>query len=802
MRPRPWILVLVLLTVSSSARAWVQDGVAVSPAPGQQYLGGVVSDGAGGMIVTWSDARTGFQDIYAQRLDGDGIALWTVVVCGATDNQWWPVVASDGAGGAVIVWEDDRLGSSNTDIYAQRVGPDGSFYWASNGIPVCTAAGKQQQPRVVTEGAVSYTTWHDNRSGDRDIYVQKLDGSGGAVWAADGAAVCTAANDQESPRLIADGQGGAIVTWNDLRNGVDSDIYAQAVNFLGTPVWTSNGVAVVALPEYQSAVQIVSDGAYGAVMAWQDYRGGTDYDVYAQRLDYSGTALWTSNGTSISALSGYQTIPVLVADGTGGAIIAWEDSRSGTDYDVYAQHVNGLGAALWLADGAAIRTGPGYQGTPSIVSDGEDGVVIAWEDTQSGAADLYAQRLDPNGLAYWTSGGVAITTAPSFQSDMVMTSDTSGAVLVAWTDYRSGLSNIYAQRIEPRHGYWGRPEAVITSASDNPEDQGGEVALNWKASERGALLYQEISHYSIWRAVDPASVAPALAEQGLVSLEAVGPEYDGPAYRIQHAAAGDYYWELVSTQTAIYLPAYSALVPTRQDSTGGDPAVHYFQVVAHANDPGVFFPSAPDSAYSVDNLSPAAPLTLAAARAGGSLVDLDWSPSGFAEPDFQEYRLYRGTTSGFPTDASHFLLATADTMATDGAADPGQEYYYRAVSADVHGNESDASNEAMVSAVSTGAEDLGARLTSLRLRANAPNPFGGLTELRIGLPEDADVTLEVYDVLGRRVYERTWPRMERGWTSVGFAGRDAEGRLLPSGVYFYRVSAGGEVRSRKMVIRR
>ena len=42
--------------------------------------------------------------------------------------------------------------------------------------------------------------------------------------------VCTSAYDQTSPKIISDGRGGAIIVWEDLRNGIDDDIYAQRIN--------------------------------------------------------------------------------------------------------------------------------------------------------------------------------------------------------------------------------------------------------------------------------------------------------------------------------------------------------------------------------------------------------------------------------------------------------------------------------------------------------------------------------------------------------------------------------------------
>ncbi len=98
--------------------------------------------------------------------------------------------------------------------------------------------------------------------------------------------------------------------------------------------------------------------------------------------------------------------------------------------------------------------------------------------------------------------------------------------------------------------------------------------------------------------------------------------------------------------------------------------------------------------------------------------------------------------------------------------------------------------------VITGADDRAPALTELTVRANVPNPFRAMTLLRIGLPSAGEVSIDVFDVKGRRVFE-TVKRLGTGWQTVGF-----DGRSLPSGVYFYRVSAAGETVTRKMTIQR
>src|SRR5262249_27048992 len=151
-------------------------------------------------------------------------------------------------------------------------------------------------------------------------------------------ALCTAANDQLYPTIISDGAGGAIVTWEDARSG-SNDIYVQRVNAAGVPQWTANGVGICTATDTQDLPTIASDGAGGAIITWSDFRSGTNRDIYAQRVNAAGAPQWTANGVAVCTATGSQFNPTIVSDGSGGAIITWEDDRNDIG-DIYAQRVS------------------------------------------------------------------------------------------------------------------------------------------------------------------------------------------------------------------------------------------------------------------------------------------------------------------------------------------------------------------------------------------------------------------------------------------------------------------------------
>jgi hypothetical protein len=412
----------------------------------------IVSDGAGGAIIAWEDTRSGTSDIYAQRVSAGGLAQWTadgVAISPAANSQRNCQMVSDGAGGAIIAWEDFRSGTTY-DIYAQRVSAGGLPQWTAGGVAISTAAGNQQKCQIVSDGAGGAVIgWEDFRSGTTyDIYAQRVSAGGLPQWTADGVAISTAADSQQKCQIASDGAGGAIIAWEDFRSGTTYDIYAQRVSAGGLPQWTADGVAISTAAGHQMTCQIVSDGAGGAIIAWEDLRSGTTFQIVAQRVSAGGLPQWTAGGVAITLAPNDQLTCQMVSDGAGGAIIAWHDFRSGTDFDIVAQRVTAGGLGLWGNYGVPISIAASDQRNCQIVSDGAGGAIIAWEDFRGGTSDIYVQQVSAGGVLQWTADGVPISMAVDDQLKCQIVSDGAGGAIIAWQDRRNGTSyNIYAQGV-------------------------------------------------------------------------------------------------------------------------------------------------------------------------------------------------------------------------------------------------------------------------------------------------------------------------------------------------------------------
>jgi len=444
-------------------------------------------------------------------------------ICQAGNNQVSPRLISDGKGGSIICWYDERAAQNTFDIYAQRIDKDGFIRWTVNGNVICNEWGSQLEPEIVTDNAGgAIIIWTDTRDGNNDIYAQRIDSTGQVLWATNGVPVTQELTDESSPSLTTDGHNGAIITWNDDSGGFPptSKIRAQRINGDGSLAWSTTSLVSGTL-RFSNAPSIVSDGEGGAYIAYA-YYPRPEYDVYAQRIDSSGAVLWASKGVGIATNSGSQDSPEIVADGTGNAVIGyldwgtgstpdlnivvlkpdgtqaasmratstsggqerfhvanigtglvgivWDDGRAGARKQAFAQVIDNVGTKQWAADGVAVSNRTGIQKAPNLVGDGSGGMIVAWEDQTLGATqgDIYAQRLSAAGALQWTNAGVPISTADKIQQFPYMVSDGRNGAILTWEDYRPSYTNVevYAARVLPDGTLPIGPPVITFSSKD------------------------------------------------------------------------------------------------------------------------------------------------------------------------------------------------------------------------------------------------------------------------------------------------------------------------------------------------
>ena len=646
----PGILAMMIISVPVRAQ-WVDGGTPVCSAQYDQRFCCMTHGPMGSAYIAWADYRQGFEwDIYIQRMARSGHPVWEadgIAVCTADGKQDAPIIVADGNGGAIVIWQDERTGSHGIDLYAQRFDLDGNPLWETDGVLVTGALGDQIAYHLVADGSGGVIVPYEYDSGtDIDIYMQRLRWTGDPAWDPSGIPAAAGADDQAIADLMTDGCGGAFLSFFSMPSSGDGPDHVQRIDSLGNLLWGDPGVPVRIESGYGGNATMTSDGKGGIFLFWSDWREIlNNYDIYAQRIDQDGTVLWIENGVSICSMDGHQMWPRGIPDGAGGSIVVFHHSQflDFTNIDIYAQRIDSLGTKLWGEDCVAVCTAPNKQGRGIGVTDDDGGVIISWTDSRySSNPDPYIQRLSSDGTPLWTANGIRMCSALGPQYVLGSIPDGEGGAIVSWDDKRSGYFDIYAQRIDGSGGIVATTLAHMVSSVD-----AGGIRLEWILSE----------------------------------------ELPDAAFVISRKDGSENTWRLLENA-----------------------------VVSRGNSGYIF---------------------------------------------------------------------------EDNTVEPGGVYLYR-----IKIEEEDGQRLLF----ETGELNVPSILAALY--QNHPNPFNPVTTIRFELPERARAIVTIYDVAGREISVIADRIMNAGMNTITWDGHDTTGNSVESGVYFYRLRVGKETLTRKMILLR
>jgi hypothetical protein len=605
---------------------------------------------------------------------------------------------ADGMGGAIVVWVDGRNG---LDIYAQKVDSLGNPVWLRQGVEICSASFEQNLPQIATDGmAGAVIVWEDSRSqADLDIYAQRIDETGSALWMADGVVVSADTADQENPIIVTDGAKGAIIAWEDKRDEATqgTDIYAQRVDSLGN-IWAVGGVPICTASETQQQVQIAPDGQGGAFIAWMDFRSGPmNFHIYMQRVNADGTPLWTADGIPICTAANSRHTLHMISDGEGGAIIAWSDRR--VWYDIYAQKVNGNGITQWTAGGKGVCIYPQWQYLLKLASDGSGGAICVWQDDRDGQWDIYARRINAAGDTLWATNGVPVCTQVNIQYSPQIIPDGEGGAIMAWEENRTGSDpDLYTQRI----------------------DSNGTV--QWTADGVGLCTAPASQNF------------PRMVTDG--SNGAIVAWVDS---RNEIANGKDIFIGGVSDSGFVKVPTL----------------LHNF--VAELSYPGIAVRWSLAEAGEEMKF-----YVLRSENPGNTFIELD-------SPNISRQGLL-----------FHFI---------DSDCVEGNTYRYRIDVSDEIGRRN---------LFETGPITIPS--TTVALEQNYPNPFNPRTTIRFHLPAAAHVQLRVFDLGGRHIISLLNEARQNGPHEIEWNGLNSSGNPVSSGIYLYRLKSGKSSLTKKMLL--
>jgi hypothetical protein len=268
--------------------------------------------------------------------------------------------------------------------------------------------------------------------------------------------------------------------------------------------------------------------------------------------------------------------------------------------------------------------------------------------------------------------------------------------------------------------------ADVLSVLDVPQDQGGWVRLTiGRSALDGDGDDFPIATYNVWQRIDDLAFLGATAAGRGAGLAAYPTKASDPALveavdAIKVAGwdvkkvAGRYFvqsselpnkgtlppgdWEIIGSFAACQQDQYIYRASTLADVIGDKIPYSVYMVSAHTTIPSIWFASAPDSGYSIDNLAPQQPRDLAGNffYQPESLL-LTWRAN--TEADFSHYSVYRSAQAGFVPSSDNLLTTTPSPQLNDPDCTPTAAYFYKLSAVDRHGNSSSYADYASAGAV-------------------------------------------------------------------------------------------------------
>lgn len=809
----------------------------------------------GDMVVVWEKyaSATGY-DIYASKISPDGTSPWGqsgVQVCAYSGYQQHPCVIADGAGGSYVVWRDERNG--NQDLYAQRLQGDGQRLWLPEGIPVCTDPSWQYDAQIaldisndIPQGML--VVWQDSRPNGYpyQVWAQKISSDGIAAWPANG--VMVSANQQDhscyNPAVTGNGAGGLICTWGDQEEQnwrYVTSIHAACLGPDGTHLWTPGGQPVVDSGERQTWPVLRSNSS-AAFVAFMDYDSVDTRSVRVQMMNLSdGTRLLGDSGRSaISGLGGSVDGQCMFPMNNHRTAVVWEESRDWSSRMLYYQILEPNGHAERATNGEPVVSRPGPLGhidqrDPQTCSDGVGGFFVSFVDQSMVTYRIRLAHVNAGGEVVSPDSGEIVWSDPSMRDQMQarLAPDGQGGCYVAWTAYDQQFClDLWVMRMNAQlQPMWNAP--VLLSANNWDEtvnsvvltyngclvtwvsgDWGSQTVSASRISSSGTVVWTSLvcnvpqqyteavavsdgygGMYVAWRDYrSPATASDIYVQRvasngqghwgqnGIAVCVAEGPQ-DHPRLTTDSGENLEVVWEDYrdNWHNHLYVQRITAAGEILWAENGISIAragnAESKAIVPAAHD-GLFALWADDRPSGNHYRAFATHLD----STGSVHGDPYWQPdSGGAVANLLEgYQMdVAATVDGFGG-----AVATWTQWKTDYDGDEGGEVYVDIFAQRIYD-------------VASAAEDQPLTPRAYALYQNFPNPFNPATEIVFELPKSGHVKLTVFDLLGREVTTLVNGTLSSGKHMVSF-----DAGALPSGVYIYRLSAGSFQQSRKLVLLR
>lgn len=761
------LALLTLLCTLSALAQWPtspSENLLICNHAGEQALPKIAALSDGGCYITWLDHTADNYDIYLQRLDADGVPQWTDP-CGilvsdhpqSTSLTDWDM-AVDASDNCIIAINDIRDGDDR-DITVYSIGPNQEFLWGADGITISSNDGFEPDPRIVAmrEGDVVFA-WQE----ESVIHLRRLNRQGVDVFSPQTITI-TNANPLSIPRICEADDGSVILSYLIQQGtgfGAPRHIYLQKFSATGellwqdggAPVMTTNGIGIQMRPD------VIHDGEGGAYSFWYDTRNNVHH-VFVQHLNDDANPLMQENGIQVdlSAAELQMSPSAVLAD--DGIVVFYQSSNTNQSQGgVQAQKLEPTGNFLWNTAGITITPlSPEPCFNVRAFRQGDNFGVFYSQYAQGSAINtvLRASQLSSAGEPTWTPTITDLCNVNSEKGRPFACVNSFNQIIAAWPDSRSATMDIYVQNVNS-DGTLGPNTILPPAITITSPEEGGVV------NDAEIDLVFEVENYIIHPDFGDGYVLIQINDQDPELTNWVQP------YPITlHQGENTIIVEIVDLE---FLP----LEPRVMDS------VHVSFVALN--------PSITITSPTQDTLSFDIPIYIHFEV--NDFVVADSGGDGHVRvTNIRNFWAQPSDTFVF----EHFSLDSVDAHLGFAATNR-----IRVSLVDNNGNEFDPQ---VVDSITIDFGTISAypipdgRPTEFAISSAYPNPFNSTLTIQYDVPNQASISLGVYDLLGRNVATLYEGSREPGRHQIQWHADDAA-----SGVYFVRLNTTQVSQSHKVLL--
>ena len=367
------------------------------------------------------------------------IPLATNTLSQSTDGAGVSAVALEG-GGFAALWL--VLGFPDSELQMQWLDKNGEILFEEGGRTIA-GNGVGNTTMVANPDGGVFVAFGGSFGNPVGMRVQSFDATGDPRWPGVGVVVSTLADFQVTPTLVPDSSGGVYVCF---ALQTDLEIWCQHLDAAGNLLWSPEGIEAGGIPGTRIRPLGVADGSGGLLVFWRNLRDSTDQQIdfirmEGQHFDSAGSRLW-GEGLLVRdtlleegeffELDSY----AVIGDGAGGAVVTFEARRDlkTENRGIVAQRVAGDGTLLWRNGITVVDDVPSTQHRAAVQPHDGGVIVVSSETINEVTTRLRIFRLDANGQHRWPEEGLLLSDPSSTGANInPRGSFDRGVLRVAWT---------------------------------------------------------------------------------------------------------------------------------------------------------------------------------------------------------------------------------------------------------------------------------------------------------------------------------------------------------------------------------